>query len=157
MKKITPFLWFDTQAEEAAKFYASIFKNSKITNVSRYGAGGPVKAGSVMSVTFTLEGQDFIALNAGPHFKFNPAISMFVNCKTQQEVDVLWRKLLKGGKPSRCGWLEDKYGLSWQIIPEALGKMMGDKNPKKAGATMQAMMQMVKIDTKKLKKAYDAA
>ena len=142
MQKITPFLWFNDNAAQAAKFYVSIFKNSKITSASP------------MSVSFKLEGQDFIALNGGPHFKFNPAISLYVDCKTQREVDTLWRKLLAGGgKPSRCGWLEDKYGLSWQIIPAALPEALRDKDPKKAGRAMDAMMKMVKIDIKALKKA----
>ncbi len=152
MKKITPFLWFDDQAEEAAKFYVSVFKNSKLKSVKRTGKGPKAKA---FSVTFQLEGQDFFALNGGPHFKFTPAISLFVDCKDQREVDTLWKKLLKGGKESRCGWLEDKYGLSWQVIPKQLGEMLGDKDPEKAGRAMQAMMKMVKIDVKELKKAYD--
>jgi predicted 3-demethylubiquinone-9 3-methyltransferase (glyoxalase superfamily) len=152
MKKITPFLWFDDQALEAAKFYVSIFKNSKVTHVSRRGPKGPV-----MSVNFRLEGQDFIALNGGPHFHFTPAISLYVDCQGQAEVDRLWKKLLQGGKPSRCGWLEDKFGLSWQIIPDVLGKVLGSKDPKKAGAAMAAMMQMVKLDVKKLQAAHDQA
>lgn len=149
MKKITPFLWFDGQAAQAAKFYVSIFENSKILSVSRQGKG-------VMSVTFRLDGQDFIALNGGPHYKLTPAVSFFINCKTQQEVDGFWKKLIKGGKPSRCGWLEDQFGLSWQVVPEQLRKMLSDKDPAKAGRVMQAMMQMVKLDLKALKKAYDA-
>jgi predicted 3-demethylubiquinone-9 3-methyltransferase (glyoxalase superfamily) len=152
MKKITPFLWFDTQAEEAMNFYVSIFKNSKAGSVHR--AGGP--DGPVSSATFQLEGQDFMALNAGPEFKFNEAISFYVDCKTQEEVDELWSKLTAdGGEESRCGWLKDKYGLSWQIIPAALGEMLGDKDPEKAQRVLQAMLKMQKIDIKSLKQAYD--
>ena len=155
LQRITPFLWFDSQAEEAAKFYVSIFKNSKIGRVSRYGDAGPGPKGSVMSATFQLEGQDFYALNGGPQFKFTPAISLFVNCETQQEVDDLWTKLSAGGREDQCGWLQDKYGLSWQIIPTALGKMLGDKDPAKASRVMQAMLKMKKIDVKGLQQAYD--
>jgi predicted 3-demethylubiquinone-9 3-methyltransferase (glyoxalase superfamily) len=155
MQKISPFLWFDTQAEDAMKFYTSIFKNSKIGEVRRYGDAGPGPKGSVMTATFTLEGLEFMALNAGPHFKFNPAISFFVNCETQAEVDELWDKLVAGGQPSQCGWLTDKFGLSWQIIPKALGEYLGDKDPVKAGRVMQAMMKMVKIDVEALKRAYE--
>ncbi len=151
MQKIVPFLWYDGKAEEAAKFYVSIFKNSKVLSVS------PGPDGKAMSVTFQLEGQPFYALNGGPHFKFTPAISLFVNCETQQEVDELWSKLSASAADEQCGWLKDKYGLSWQIIPTALGKMMGDKNPKKAGAAVQAMLKMKKIDIKGLQKAFDAA
>jgi predicted 3-demethylubiquinone-9 3-methyltransferase (glyoxalase superfamily) len=156
MQKITPFLWFDDQAEEAMNFYVSIFKNSKVGSVTRYGEAGPGPKGTAMSVTFQLEGQEFLALNGGPLFKFTEAISFFVNCETQEEVDYFWDKLLAGGTPSRCGWLKDKYGLSWQIIPSVLGKMLGDKNPQKASRVMQAMLQMEKIDIKKLEKAYQA-
>jgi len=148
MQKITPFLWFDDKAEEAMNFYASIFKNSKILNVTR-------TQGAVMSATFELDGQKFMALNGGPHFKFTEAISLFVNCETQQEVDDLWEKLSAGGQKSRCGWLKDKYGLSWQIIPSALSKMLGDKDPEKSKRVMTAMLQMTKIDIKKLQQAYD--
>jgi predicted 3-demethylubiquinone-9 3-methyltransferase (glyoxalase superfamily) len=155
MKKITPFLWFDDKAEEAAKFYVSIFKGSKITSVSRYGDAGPGKKGKVMSVSFKLAGQDFLALNGGPHFQFTPAISLYVDCKDQKEVDSLWKKLTKGGKESQCGWLVDKYGLSWQIVPSVLNKVLNGKNPKKASSAMQAMMKMVKLDVKKLQEAYD--
>src|SRR3979411_3192732 len=157
MQKITPFLWFDDKAEEAMNFYVSIFKNSKVGKVTRYGDAGPGPKGSVMSATFQLEGQDFYALNGGPQFTFTPAISFFVNCETQQEVDELWEKLSAGGRKDRCGWLQDKYGLSWQIIPSALGKMLQDKDPRKANSVMQAMLQMDKIDIKKLKQAYDKA
>lgn len=155
MQKIVPFLWFDDKAEEAANFYVSIFKNSKIVSVTRYGAAGPGPKGSVMSVTFELEGQPFYALNGGPQFKFTPAISLFVNCETQQEVDELWKKLTAGGREDQCGWLQDKYGLSWQIVPTALGKMLGDKDAAKANRAMQAMLQMKKIDINRLQAAYD--
>jgi predicted 3-demethylubiquinone-9 3-methyltransferase (glyoxalase superfamily) len=155
MKKITPFLWFDDNAEEAVNFYTSIFKNSKVLSMSRYPEGAPVPAGTVMSATFKLEDQEFMALNAGPQFKFTEAISFYVNCETQEEVDELWEKLTEGGEESQCGWLKDKFGLSWQIIPRALGEMLGDKDPEKAGRVMQAMLQMQKIDTKTLKAAYD--
>jgi predicted 3-demethylubiquinone-9 3-methyltransferase (glyoxalase superfamily) len=154
MPKITPFLWFDNQAEEAMNFYVSIFKNSKVGSVTRYGEAGPGPKGTVMSATFQLDGQDFFALNGGPLFKFTEAISFFVNCETQQEVDYFWDKLVAGGTPSRCGWLKDKYGLSWQIIPTALGQMLGDKDAKKAARVMRAMLQMQKIDIKKLEAAY---
>jgi len=157
MSKIVPFLWFDGKAEEAMNFYASIFKNSKIGNVTRYGKGGPGPEGTVMSATFQLEGQDFYALNGGPHYSFTPAISFFVNCETQQEVDELWEKLSEGGQIQQCGWLQDKYGLSWQIIPTILGKLLGDKDPAKAQRVMQAMLQMKKIDIARLKQAYDRA
>lgn len=155
MQKITPFLWFDGKAEEAANFYVSIFKNSKIASVTRCGEAGPGPKGSVMSVTFQLDGQDFFALNGGPHFTFTPAISFFVNCETQQEIDELWDKLSAGGEKSRCGWLKDKYGLSWQIIPSILGKLMGDKNAERSKRVMQAMLQMDKIDIQGLQQAYD--
>lgn len=156
MRKITPFLWFDGNAEEAMNFYVSIFRNSKVVNVRRYGDAGPGPKGTVMTGTFQIEGQEFFALNGGPKYKFTPAISLFVSCETQQEVDELWDKLSAGGRKDRCGWLQDKYGLSWQIIPSALGKMLGDKDPAKANRVMQAMLQMDKIDIKKLKQAYDA-
>src|SRR6266699_719291 len=150
MGKITPFLWFDGKAEEAMNFYVSIFKNSRIVSMSRMGAGGLVTGG-----TFQLEGQEFYALNGGPQYTFTPAISLFVNCETQQEVDDLWAKLLAGGREDQCGWLQDKYGLSWQIIPTVLGKMLGDKDPERANRVMQAMLQMKKIDIKALQQAYD--
>jgi predicted 3-demethylubiquinone-9 3-methyltransferase (glyoxalase superfamily) len=155
MPKIVPFLWFNNEAEEAMKFYVSIFKNSKIISINRYGEAGPGPTGTVMSGTFQLEGQEFMALNGGPHFKFTPAISLFVNCETQKEVDELWQKLAEGGKKERCGWLTDKYGLSWQIIPTALGKMLGDKDPEKSKRVMQAMLQMQKIEIDGLKRAYE--
>ena len=155
MKKITPFLWFDGKAEEAMNFYVSIFKNSKIGSVTRYGEAGPGPKGTVMSATFQLDGQDFFALNGGPHFTFSPAVSFFVNCETQQEVDELWEKLSEGGEKQRCGWLKDKYGLSWQIIPSALSEMLHDKDAAKSGRVMKAMLQMDKIDIKGLKQAYD--
>jgi predicted 3-demethylubiquinone-9 3-methyltransferase (glyoxalase superfamily) len=149
MQKIVPFLWFDGKAEEAAKFYVSIFKNSKLLRVM------PGPDGKVMSATFQLEGQEFYALNGGPQFKFTPAISLLVNCETQQEVDELWKKLSASGSDEQCGWLKDKYGLSWQIIPTVLGRLLGDKNPKKANAVMEAMLHMKKIDIKGLEQAYD--
>ena len=155
MQKITPFLWFDGNAEEAANFYISIFKNSKMGKISRYGDAGPGPKGSVMSVTFQIEGQEFFALNGGPQFKFTPAISFFVNCETQQEVDELWEKLSAGGRTDRCGWLQDKFGLSWQIIPTVLGQLLGDKDPQRAKRAMQAMLQMTKIDGKALQQAAD--
>jgi predicted 3-demethylubiquinone-9 3-methyltransferase (glyoxalase superfamily) len=155
MQKITPFLWFNDKAEEAMNFYVSIFKNSKVGRVTRYGDAGPGPKGSVMSATFQLDGQDFFALNGGPHYTFTPAISLFVNCETQQEVDELWEELSAGGRKDRCGWLQDKYGLSWQIIPSVLGEMLGDKDPQKANRVMQAMLQMDKIDIARLKQAYD--
>ena len=154
MQKITTFLWFDNNAEEAMNFYVSIFENSKILSVSRYGEAGPGPKGMVMSGTFQLEGQEFMALNGGPHFSFTPAISLFVSCETQQEVDELWEKLSAGGEQGRCGWLKDKFGLSWQIIPTALGKLLSDPDPAKSKRVMQAMLQMNKIDVEGLKKAY---
>ncbi len=155
MSKITPFLWFDNQAEEAMNFYVSLFKNSKIGNVSRYGEGAPVPAGTVMSANFTLDGQDIMALNGGPQFKFTEAISFFVNCENQAEVDELWNKLCEGGEPGPCGWLKDKFGLSWQIIPKQLGELMGDPDPEKSRRVMEAMLKMSKIDVPTLQKAYN--
>lgn len=155
MQKITTFLWFNGQAEEAMNFYISIFKNSKVLNVSRYGDVGPGPKGTVMAATFQLEGQQFMALNGGPQYSFTPAISLFVSCETQEEVDLLWKKLLGGGREDRCGWLTDKFGLSWQIIPTALMRLMGDKDPVKANRVMMAMLKMNKIDSKKLQEAYD--
>ena len=155
MQKITPFLWFDGKAEEAMNFYVSIFNSSKVGTITRYGDAGPGPKGTVMIATFQLEGQDFIALNGGPQYSFTPAISLFVDCKTQQEVDDLWNKLSEGGKTDRCGWLRDKYGLSWQIIPSALRELMGDRDPEKSKRVMKAMLQMTKIDIQGLKQAYD--
>ena len=150
MKKITPFLWFDTEAEEAMNFYVSIFPNSRVLSVT------PGPNGKASSVNFELEGQEFIGLNAGPQFKFNEAVSFFVNCNTQEEVDELWEKLtVDGGEESRCGWLKDKYGLSWQIIPTALGELLGAPDREKAGRVMQAMLEMNKIDIQGLKQAYE--
>jgi predicted 3-demethylubiquinone-9 3-methyltransferase (glyoxalase superfamily) len=157
MQKITPFLWFDGKAEEAMNFYVSIFKDSKVGKLRRYGEAGPGPKGSVMSAEFQLEGQDFIALNGGPMFTFSPAISFFVNCKTQKEVDELWDKLSAGGEKQPCGWLKDKYGVSWQIIPSVLGEMLSDPDPAISQAVMKAMMQMKKIDIEGLKRAKQAA
>ena len=155
MPKITPFLWFNDQAEEAMNFYTSIFKKSKIGSVSRYGEGGPGQPGSVMTATFELNGQEFMALNGGPLFTFTEAISFFVNCETQAEVDELWEKLTEGGEESQCGWLKDKYGLSWQIVPTALGELLNDPDAEKAGRVMNAMLQMKKIDVAGLRAAYE--
>jgi predicted 3-demethylubiquinone-9 3-methyltransferase (glyoxalase superfamily) len=155
VQKITPFLWFDGNAEEAMNLYVSIFKNSKVVSVTRYGEAGPGPKGTVMAATFQLEGQQFYALNGGPQYKFTPAISLFVSCETQKEVDQLWDKLSAGGHKDKCGWLQDKYGLSWQIIPSMLGKMLADKNPRKSQSVMKAMLQMDKIDIAKLKQAYE--
>ena len=157
MQKITPFLWFDDNAEEAVKFYTSIFKNSKIGKIARYDKAGEKAAGrpagSVMTVEFQLEGQEFVALNGGPHFKFTEAISFVVNCETQEEVDYYWEKLSQGGKEVQCGWLKDKYGLSWQIVPTVLGELLSGKDAAKAKRVMDAMLKMVKLDIKKLKAA----
>jgi predicted 3-demethylubiquinone-9 3-methyltransferase (glyoxalase superfamily) len=155
MQTITPFLWFDGKAEEAMNFYVSTFKNSKIVSVTRYGEGGPLPKGAVMTATFQFDGQEFFALNGGPQFTFSPAVSFFVNCETQQDVDELWEKLSEGGEKQRCGWLKDKYGLSWQIIPSALGKMLRDKDAARSKRVMTAMLQMDKIDVQRLKQAYD--
>ena len=155
MKKITPFLWFDNNVEEAIKFYTSIFKNSKILNVNRLPEGAPGIEGNVITASFELEGQEFMALNGGPQYHFTEAISLYVDCENQQEVDTLWNKLSEGGETSQCGWLKDKFGLSWQIIPRALGQLMGDPDPVKAGRVMQAMLQMTKLDVAKLQQAYD--
>lgn len=155
MQKITPFLWFDGKAEEAMNFYVSVFKNSKVGKVTRYGEGAPAPKGTVMSATFQLEGQEFIALNGGPMYRFTPAISFFVNCETQQEVDDLWNKLSAGGEQQPCGWLKDKFGVSWQIIPSLLGRLLGDKDAAKAQRVMQAMLQMGRIDIKALQQAAD--
>jgi predicted 3-demethylubiquinone-9 3-methyltransferase (glyoxalase superfamily) len=156
MPKITPFLWFENQAEEAATFYVSVFKNSKITRVTRYGDAGPKPKGTVMTVDFELDGQEFTALNGGPEFKFNEAVSFTVNCKTQEEVDEFWRKLTAGGgQEIECGWLKDKYGLAWQITPTILTELIGDPDPQKANRVMAAMMKMKKIDIATLKRAAD--
>lgn len=154
MQKITPFLWFDRQAEEAANLYVSLFKDSKILGVSRYGEGMPLPAGTLMSVTFQLDGQEFMALNGGPAFKFTEAISFFVSCETQDEIDHLWSKLTEGGEPGQCGWLKDRFGLSWQIVPKVLGELIGDPNPEKAGRATQAMLQMGKLNIAELKRAH---
>lgn len=154
MQKIATFLWFDDKAEEAANLYVSLFKNSKIENISYYGEGAPRPKGTVLTVVFQLDGQQFMALNGGPHYTFTPAISLLVNCETQEEVDRLWDKLLEGGKPSHCGWLQDRYGLSWQIVPTILGKLMSDPDRKKADRVMQAMLKMDKLDIKGLEEAY---
>ena len=160
MQKITPFLWFDNQAEEAVSFYASIFKKSKILKVARFGEAGAKASGrptgSVMTIKFQLEGQEFVALNGGPHFKFTEAISFVVNCETQKEVDGFWKKLSRDGAEGRCGWLKDKYGVSWQIVPTVLIRMLNDKDDRKSQRVMQAMMQMDKIDIKRLEQAYKA-
>ncbi|GAB3948976.1 VOC family protein [Spirosoma harenae] len=155
MQKITTFLTFNDQAEEAATLYTSVFKNSNITHVSRYGEGAPVPAGTVMSVTFQLDGQEFMALNGGPQFKFAEGISLFVDCKTQAEVDTYWEKLSEGGEKGPCGWLKDKFGVSWQIVPSALRTMLGDKDPEKSKRVMQAMLKMSKIDIPTLEEAYN--
>jgi predicted 3-demethylubiquinone-9 3-methyltransferase (glyoxalase superfamily) len=154
MPKISPFLWFDTQAEEAANFYVRIFPNSKIVTIARYGEAGPGPKGSVMTVVFELDGKEFIALNGGPHFKFTEAISFSVDCKSQEEVDRFWNRLSDGGEEGQCGWLKDKYGLSWQINPSVLGEMLSDADPAKSKRVMEAMLKMKKIDIEGLKKAY---
>ncbi len=154
MQKITPCLWFDRQAEEAARYYVSIFKNSKVGRISRYGEGAPLPKGTVLTVSFKLDGQEFLALNGGPIFKFTEAVSFIVNCATQGEIDRMWKKLSAGGLEVRCGWVKDKYGLSWQIVPTILGKLLSD--PKRAARVMQAVMGMTKIEIQELKKAYNA-
>jgi predicted 3-demethylubiquinone-9 3-methyltransferase (glyoxalase superfamily) len=156
MQKISPFLWFDTQAEEAANFYVSIFKNSRILNVSRYPEGAPLPAGTAMGVTFVLDGVEFQALNGGPQYSFTEAISFFVKAETQAEIDDLWDKLTADGEPGPCGWLKDKYGLSWQIVPPLLGELLGDPDADKASAVMRAMMEMGKIDIEGLRGAYNS-
>ena len=155
MQKITTFLWFDAQAEEAANYYVSMFKNSKILNMSHYGEGGPRPKGSVLVVEFQLDGQKFLALNGGPHFKFTEAISLMVNCETQQEIDEMWEKLSTGGEKSQCGWLKDKYGLWWQVVPTVLSQMLEGKDSEKANRVMKEVMQMNKLDTKRMQQAYD--
>jgi predicted 3-demethylubiquinone-9 3-methyltransferase (glyoxalase superfamily) len=155
VQKITPFLWFNDKAEEAMNFYISVFKDSKVLSVARSGDAGPGPKGTVMMATFELNGQQFHALNGGPQFTFTPAISFFISCETQEEVDHYWEKLSEGGEKSRCGWLKDKYGLSWQVVPTILGKLMQDKDPAKSKRTMNAMLQMSKLDIAALKKAAD--
>ena len=154
MQKIAPFLWFDKNAEDAAKFYTSIFKNSKIRKITRYGDAGPGPKGSVMTVEFELEGQEFIALNGGPRFKFTEAVSFVVNCKTQKEVDKFWEKLSEGGEKGPCGWLKDKFGLWWQVVPAVLDKMLRDPDPEKSQSVMRAMLKMSKLDIAALERAY---
>jgi len=154
MQKITPYLWFDDNAEEAVNFYVSLFKNSKITSVSRYGDAGPGQPGKVMTIGFELEGMEFVALNGGPYYKFTEAISLFVNCATQEEVDDLWEKLSAGGEEQQCGWLKDKYGLSWQVVPGVLVELLQDKDPAISERVMKAMLQMKKIDIESLWQAY---
>jgi predicted 3-demethylubiquinone-9 3-methyltransferase (glyoxalase superfamily) len=153
MPKITPWLWFDTEAEEAAKFYTSVFDNSRVVDVSYYGDAGPRPAGTVMTVTFELDGQQFVALNGGPEFKFTEATSFQVPCSSQEEVDAYWSALSAGGEESQCGWLKDKYGLSWQIVPTALGEVLGDPDPAAAERAMKAMLQMGKLDIAALRRA----
>jgi predicted 3-demethylubiquinone-9 3-methyltransferase (glyoxalase superfamily) len=153
MKRITPFLWFDTEGEEAAEFYTSVFPNSKIVDVSRYGSAGPRPEGTAMTVNFELDGQPFVALNGGPNFKFTEAVSFLVNCETQEEVDAYWSKLSEGGEEGPCGWLKDKFGLSWQIVPTALPRLLGDPDSGKSQRVMQAMLQMKKIEVDALERA----
>jgi predicted 3-demethylubiquinone-9 3-methyltransferase (glyoxalase superfamily) len=155
--KISPFLWFDGQAEEAANFYVSIFDNAKILSVTRYPENTPGPAGTVMTVSFELDGQEFVALNGGPEFAFTPAVSFVIDCKTQQEVDTFWNRLSEGGKPSQCGWLQDKYGLSWQVVPAVLLELLGDDDKAKSDAVMQAMLTMTKLDIAALQQAYARA
>ena len=154
MQKITPFLWFNDQAEEAMNFYTAIFRNSKKGQIRRYGEAGPGAGGTVLSAEFELDGQPFISLNGGPHYSFTPAVSFFVNCETQAEVDDFWEKLSMGGRVNQCGWLQDKYGLSWQILPSVLGKYLQDKDAKKSANVLKAMLQMVKLDIAGLERAY---
>jgi predicted 3-demethylubiquinone-9 3-methyltransferase (glyoxalase superfamily) len=157
MQKITPFLWFDNQAEEAMKFYTSIFKNSKVGKVTRYGEAGPGPKGGVMTASFELEGMEFTALNGGPLFKFSPAISFAVDCRSQEEVDELWTKLSAGGEEGQCGWLKDKYGVSWQIVPTVLVEMLNDPDPEKSKRVTEAMLKMKKLDIQALRQAYEQA
>jgi predicted 3-demethylubiquinone-9 3-methyltransferase (glyoxalase superfamily) len=154
-QKITPFLWFDTNAEEAVNFYISIFPNSKIVSIARYGDAMPTMKGRVLTAVFQLNGQEFMAIDGGPQFKFTEAISLLVNCEGQEEVDELWSKLSAGGKESQCGWLKDKYGLSWQIVPTVIGKYMSDPDPEKSKRVMAALLKMGKIDIKTLQQAYE--
>lgn len=155
MQRITPFLWFDNRAEEATRFYVSIFRNSRVVSISRYGDAGPGPKGTVMVAAFELGGQQFLALNGGPQFTFSPAVSFVVNCEAQDEVDYFWEKLSEGGEKQQCGWLRDKYGLSWQIVPTILGELMQDKDPEKSKRVMEAMLQMQKIDIEGLQRAYE--
>ena len=155
MKQITPFLWFDKQAEEAADFYVSVFPNSKLGSISRYGEAGPREAGTVMTVDFELNGQRFVALNGGPEFKFTEAVSFVISCETQDEVDDYWTKLSEGGEEGPCGWLKDKYGLSWQVVPTALMELLNDPDREKAQRVMSAMLQMGKIEIEPLRRAYE--
>ncbi len=155
MQKITPFLWFDNQAEEAANFYTSLFKNSRIGSISRYGEGGPGVPGTVMTVSFQLDGQEFVALNGGPQFTFSPAISLLVNCETQAEVDRLWERLTEGGEEQQCGWLTDKYGVTWQIVPAGLVEMLNSDDAEKSRRATNAMLQMKKIDIGKIRQAFE--
>jgi predicted 3-demethylubiquinone-9 3-methyltransferase (glyoxalase superfamily) len=157
MQKITPCLWFDNNAEEAVRFYTSVFKHSKILTTARYGDAGPGPKGSVMTINFELNGQEFLALNGGPHFKFTEAISFIVYCKTQQEIDEYWQRLSAGGQEVQCGWLKDKYGLSWQIVPTVLQELVTDRDPAKANRVMQAMLKMIKLDIATLERASKAA
>ena len=153
-QQITPFLWFDDNADEAVNFYLSIFKDSRLLDSTRYGEAGPGPKGTIMTATFELNGQQFIALNGGPRFKFTEAVSFVVKCETQEEIDYYWDKLLDGGEAQQCGWLKDRFGLSWQIVPAQLSELFGGDDPQRAGRVMQAMMQMVKFDIAKLKEAY---
>ena len=154
MAKITPWLWFDTEAEEAAAFYTSVFKNSQVLSVDRYGEAGPRPAGMVMTVSFELDGQEFVALNGGPNFTFNESVSFLIDCDSQAEVDYYWDRLCEGGEESQCGWLKDKYGLSWQVVPNAMDRMLGDKDPKRAARVMDVVMKSVKFDIKQIEAAY---
>jgi predicted 3-demethylubiquinone-9 3-methyltransferase (glyoxalase superfamily) len=156
-QKITPCLWFNDNAEDAVKFYTSVFKKSKKGKVSRYGEGAPLPAGTALTVVFQIEGQEFLALNGGPYFHFTEAVSFVVNCKTQEEMDYYWEKLSKGGSKQQCGWLKDKFGLSWQIAPTVIAEMLTDKDPEKTSRVMQAILKMKKIDLKKLKQAYQGS
>lgn len=156
-QKITPFLWYDSNAEEAVNFYVSLFDNSKVISFSRYGEGGPMPNGTVMSAVFELEGIQYYAMNGGPMFKFSPAVSLFVNAETQEEIDRLYNALSEGGSKEQCGWLKDKFGLSWQIVPPHLGQMLQDKDPEKAKRVMQAMLKMTKLEIQKLKDAYEGS
>jgi predicted 3-demethylubiquinone-9 3-methyltransferase (glyoxalase superfamily) len=157
MQKITPFLWFDNNAEEAANFYVSVFKNSKVLSVSRYGDAGPGPKGTVMVAEFQIDGQEFVALNGGPRFKFTEAISFVVNCDTQEEVEYFWERLSEGGEKSRCGWLKDRFGLWWQVVPAVLGKLMSDSDPEKVKRVTEAMLRMDRIDIEPLQRAYENA